>query len=984
MRFANLFSRKRQDGVEVLRERFAKFRHLLEMNNRVLRLMADADEKLGGEYLFDTQYLRSLDAQLSDAAGAVVHDLAEMSGNRYPRLNAALERVQAAVAASLEPHRIAWDLPLTLGIDELGTEFADVVGEKMARLGEIRRRLAFSVPDGFVVTARACELVLGEAAVAKELEAYRRGNEGAAARLQHAITSVEPPAEVSRAIKEALGRFSRHARFAVRSSALGEDADVSFAGQHETILNVSRDGVLYAWLKVVASLFSERAGGYRRGHGLLAAEGGMAVGCLLMVPAKASGVIYSLDPNTRQSGAMIVSALHGLGVLVVEGRGSVDSFRLSRHSPHEILSREITDKTEMCVMSPDQGTTIMPVPAELQRAPAIDDQALAALADIALRIERHMKSPQDIEWAMDDQGVITVLQSRPLRVGPEAQPRTEDILSARTRHRILMQSRGEVACRGIGTGRVFVVRTEEATEGFLPGDVLVTQFASPSLSGLVARASALVSEAGAVTGHLATVAREYRVPTIVGATGARRLLASGTVITVDADENTVYEGSVEELLRYRLLRSLPYDETAEFRMLRRMLRHVSPLNLRDPGDSGFAPEHCRTYHDIIRFAHERALMELGRLEGIELNGGRMGSRELALDIPLDLVVVDLGGGIVPGVRGTALAPNQLTSRPLAVLMEGLLAPGVWSMNPAEMDLEGFMASATRAGPLTVPGSGGVRRNIAIVSADYLNLNLRVGYHFNVVDCYLGPHPEDSYIFFRFVGGVTDLTRRTRRARLLATILAQQDFKTELSGELIVARLQGVPQSICEDRLRMVGRLIGFSRQLDILLRDDVTVECLVNAFFQGRYQVSLDALMKETTMQKDVEVMVLDDEPTVCERLKDFLEKSGMKVEAFTDSSTAVARLAHKRFHVVVTDLKMKAPTGIDVLVTVMSQKLPTQVIVITGYRTMDATRAAECVGAFAFLDKPFHLDELRDLVKKAANKARKQPLAVAASEDGE
>jgi DNA-binding NtrC family response regulator len=123
-------------------------------------------------------------------------------------------------------------------------------------------------------------------------------------------------------------------------------------------------------------------------------------------------------------------------------------------------------------------------------------------------------------------------------------------------------------------------------------------------------------------------------------------------------------------------------------------------------------------------------------------------------------------------------------------------------------------------------------------------------------------------------------------------------------------------------------------------------------------------------MPTNIDVMVLDDEPTVCERLKDFFEKDGMKVETFTESSRAVERLAQQRFHVVVTDLKMKGPTGIDVLVAVKNQNLPTEVIVITGYRTMDVTRAAECVGAYAFLDKPFRLEQLRDLVKKAAKKA--------------
>jgi DNA-binding NtrC family response regulator len=126
-------------------------------------------------------------------------------------------------------------------------------------------------------------------------------------------------------------------------------------------------------------------------------------------------------------------------------------------------------------------------------------------------------------------------------------------------------------------------------------------------------------------------------------------------------------------------------------------------------------------------------------------------------------------------------------------------------------------------------------------------------------------------------------------------------------------------------------------------------------------------------MQTDTEIMVLDDESTVCDRLRDFLERQGMKVETFVDSNAAVERLAHKRFHVVVTDLKMKGPTGLDVLIAIRRQELPTQVIVITGYRTLEAARAAEFVGAFAFLDKPFHLEALGELVKKAAKRARKQ-----------
>jgi pyruvate,water dikinase len=833
VRFLDLFNGERRGGADVLRARFARFRHLLEMNNRVLRLIADADEKLGGEYLFDAQYLHHLEGQLGEAVTAAVNDLTEMSGNRYPGLALALDRVQGKVRGCLDPHRSARDLPLTFTIDEIGTELAAVVGEKMARLGEIRRRLGLSVPEGFVITVQACDRLLADPALAAEIERLRQGHPVDPVKLRAAITAVEVPAPVSKAVKEALGRFRRGSRFAVRSRALGEDGELSFAGQYATVLNVSRDHVLDAWLKVVASLFSARAIEYRRQHGLGSSVTHMAVGCLQMVPAESSGVIYSVDPSAPRSGAIIVSAACGLGLPVVEGRGLVDGFTVSRTAPYRLLGREIAEKQEMCVAGDDEGTTMVAVPPEQRNTPAVSDETLALLADLALRIERHMRCPMDIEWAFDGQGNLIVLQARPLQVGPEARPRTEEVLSARKRYPVLMHGRGEVACRGIGVGPVFVVGTDESTEGFVPGDVLVARIASPRLSSLAGTASAIVSDLGSVTGHLAAVAREYRVPTIVGTRDATQILSAGTVVTVDADENTVYDGSVEELLRFRLLRSQPYEETVEFRALRRMLKHVSPLNLGDPSARTFTPEHCRTYHDIIRFAHERALVELGRFEGIKLDGRHGSARTLDLDIPLDLVVIDLGGGIAPGANGKTLVSSQVASRPLAVLLEGLLAPGVWSTSPADMDLDGFMSSATRAGPLTVPGSTAVRRNVAIVASDYLNLNLRVGYHFNVVDCFLSENPENTYIFFRFVGGVTNVTRRTRRARLLARILGHLDFKTDLTGELVVGRLRCVPQALFEERVRMVGRLIGFSRQLDILLRDDGTVDRLANAFLEG-------------------------------------------------------------------------------------------------------------------------------------------------------
>jgi DNA-binding NtrC family response regulator len=119
-------------------------------------------------------------------------------------------------------------------------------------------------------------------------------------------------------------------------------------------------------------------------------------------------------------------------------------------------------------------------------------------------------------------------------------------------------------------------------------------------------------------------------------------------------------------------------------------------------------------------------------------------------------------------------------------------------------------------------------------------------------------------------------------------------------------------------------------------------------------------------------VMVVDDEPTVCERVKEHLEARGFGVETFGDGASALRALEQKRFHVIVTDLKMAGPSGLDVLQNVRLRGYPAQVILISGYASLEAAREAEAMGAYEVLCKPFQLKELAKLVKGAARRARR------------
>lgn len=125
-------------------------------------------------------------------------------------------------------------------------------------------------------------------------------------------------------------------------------------------------------------------------------------------------------------------------------------------------------------------------------------------------------------------------------------------------------------------------------------------------------------------------------------------------------------------------------------------------------------------------------------------------------------------------------------------------------------------------------------------------------------------------------------------------------------------------------------------------------------------------------MTSKAEILIVDDEEIVGERLRDYFEKKGMSVETFTASREAIDRLKEKTFDVIVTDIKMEGPTGMDILVAVKKEAPASEVILITGYGSFETLRAAEAVGAFEYICKPFKIEEVYKKVAKAAAKARK------------
>jgi pyruvate,water dikinase len=838
-----LWSWRKKDDLD-LPSLFRKFRELLDYNNRALELMADMGEKLSGDYLFDRHYLESLANELEQAVYRVIYDLNLMVPRKYSGLFQAFEQAKASVQAELD---FSFTIPRgesVYSLSSLHKEMSDLVGEKMATLGEIRNRLGLAVPEGFVVSTPAYKRFVEynqlqpgiDSLLEAGLNPDPRVLEARSKELGERILESTLPPEVDKAIRRALSQASADGRktgWAVRSSAVGEDTQSSYAGQYRTLLNLQPSQFAEGYKTVVASLFSPQVITYRQKKRLQQKEMAMAVGFNRMISPRVSGVLYTTDPTDLDADRVIVSACWGLGRLAVEGEGEVDQYTVSRTSPHPLLGQKIGKKEKQYVLG-DGGISLQAVSPENQVQACLGESSLRELVEGALRIEQYMKCFQDIEWSIDAAGRIFFLQARPLEIRREGKDYKGALAGGANHYPVLLNRVGVVASRGIGAGTVFLVRSEEEARNFPRGAVLVLKHGSPRMAKFISMAAAVVTDIGAVTGHMATLCREFRVPTIVDTLQATRVLQPGMEVTVDAEENVIYRGIVRELLTARLIDQTPYEETYEFKLLRRLFKKISTLHLTDPQSEEFTPLHCTTYHDIIRFAHEMAVARIS--QGIHLKpwGPKGSSRRVKLPIPLDLAVVDIGGGIQEGISAQSLSAEQLSCTPLRVLLEALSAPGVWQSLPVDMDVKGFMSSLTQ----TNLAADSPKVNVAIISKEYVNLSLWLGFHFNMIDGYLSEDRNSNYLYFRFSGGVTEITRRTRRAKLLGEILEKNDFAVETKGDLVIARIKKIDAPNMEERFRLMGRLIGFSRQLDILLRSERDIEFYVDRFFREEMGVA--------------------------------------------------------------------------------------------------------------------------------------------------
>lgn len=797
----------------LLRRKYDAFRNLLKYDGICLELIAEMEQVFYGDEACDHARVAWLSRRLSASARLLIDSLQSMNPTRYMGLHDYFNKVDFYTSMQLDLEAPSMEPPFVMPLGQAAGDYA-MAGGKAANLARIAAETDLPVPPGFVVTTGFFNYYLEVNGLREKLDKKLRKvclsdmpTLGALCEeMAELVLLGEVPDDVAEEIKSATAGVARGAqKLAVRSSAMAEDGDSSFAGQYASELNVSTWDVVEAVKRVMASKYGLRAVAYRVRHGLADQETPMAVLVLPMIPASRAGVAYTGETTPGGREAATVYAVEGLGESLVDGTLQAQSYTMSRPAQAKAPS----------LLSISSGG----------RTPIMNTGEAGRVAASAWRLHDLFGAPQDVEWAEDENGELFILQSRPLRTErSDCEATVEDLdLSG---HTPLVQEL-EVASKGAASGPVFHVRSPSDYDSIPPGAIVVTQTLPPCLARYVSVLTGVAAYSGSRASHFASVAREQGLPVLVGGREKLEALDSGQEVTLDSRNRTIWEGRVDALLPQD---GEPACRPASAERYRELMPFISRLNLVDPEAPSFVPEKFRSMHDVVRYCHEKGVSEMFDLVG---KGGRglHRARQLKSRLPLVMYVLDLGEGLFDHARDSSeITPDDIKSQPMWSFWWGLSDKSVpWDDKQVHVDWEAF----DKASSGIFSKDSKLFASYAVISGQYMHLMVRFGYHFAVLDSVCGPEDKNNYVNFRFKGGGGSFDQRSLRLEYISLILEEFGFKMVTKGDMLDAKWGRGNERETQKILAVMGRLLAVTRLMDMGLSGADEVRRLADEFLKS-------------------------------------------------------------------------------------------------------------------------------------------------------
>ncbi len=800
----------------LLREKYEALKRLLSFDISCHEEMAEFQELLHDGHREDFARIRKRFTLFSEQVAGMIDSLDAMDPGTYSSLKNYHKKFDFYTRFLLAPPAIEFAPPFVFPLEIISLEDKQI-GNKAKHLALLKKNLGTAIPDGFAISTSGYHYFIEYndlRSTIEELLAELDINSSSSLKriskhLIEIIRKAEIPPDIEEALRTGYDTLKQQTniapKVAVRSSAINEDGDCSFAGQYKTILNVERSGIGAAYREILASKYSPESLFYRISQGLGDEETAMSVLVQVMVAAKSSGVLYTtgVTQKDKELDHMHLHLTRGLGEQLVSGAVNPDCYILKRGTTPALIEKECT-------------------------VPIITDDKAVEIAAVGLQIEKAFAAaPQDIEWAIDSADNLFILQARELHISTTIE---KEVPASLDGYPVLLDG-CECASPGVAAGVVYRVNSENDLENIPLGAVLVTRDSPPHFVKVINRVAAILAERGSRASHFATVAREFGVPFLAGIEGAQQLFDAEKMVTVDGNSGMVYQGQVDPLLEQN---KKPSQIGPYHRILEEALKFITPLELTDPAGDNFSPEGCRSMHDIIRFCHEKALLSMFTTGK---PGTGRGALRLSADIPLDVFLFDVGGGIGTEMKKNQSVPlNTVVSAPFQALWKGLSHRDVqWKQKPFDWDA---YDKIELAGGVPPKKDSFAFASYAVISADYLHFNIRFGYHFTIVDVLCGENSAENHCMLRFAGGGADFEHLTLRIDFLTGVLERLEFSVVKKGDLLEAKLPGLKKDLMIEKLDMLGRLLGASKLMDMVLDSEEMVASCVEDFYNGRYSFS--------------------------------------------------------------------------------------------------------------------------------------------------
>ena len=445
-----------------------------------------------------------------------------------------------------------------------------LVGGKNASLGEMYNQLisqGVQVPNGFATTSKAFWTFLDENSlreplqkIIEELDTTQYSNLGTIGKkarklILGGVLSEKLSNEIIEAYHNLCGKDS--CAVAIRSSATAEDLpDASFAGQHDTFLNIKdKDAVLEAVKKCFASLYTDRAIKYRDDKGFEHSEIALSVGVQKMIRADkgSSGVGFTIEPESGFENVILLSGAWGLGENIVQGTINPDEFYVFKPSlergKYPIIQKKMGDKKLTMIYSKAKkgdATVNIHTPKPKQKQFILTDKEVITLANWALLIENHYNKPMDIEWAKDgNTNKLYIIQARPETVHHSKKKNEHIIYKLQEEGTIL--TKGNAVGSKIKVGTPILLDSPKKAKNLSSDHIIVTDTITPDWDPLLKQVGGIITNKGGRTSHAAIVARELGVPAIVGCSNATKSISDGDTVTLSCAQGKtgyVYKGKL--------------------------------------------------------------------------------------------------------------------------------------------------------------------------------------------------------------------------------------------------------------------------------------------------------------------------------------------------------------------------------------------------------------------------------------------------------